>query len=443
MKKEDLLNDLREKLSDSTISQAEYQHILDFLESKKGQSFESIEDIISLSKEWKSFNDNEINKGRSIKVFDIYDIEVYHLQDNQAFIYEGSVLNHCVGNYKIDSHPLVFSIRKNDIPKYTLEISEQGVLLQLYGFQNSIIRSKDFNLINEILEKFFIKKGLVKLINKNIFCGGGYLQISRYEKRFLENHFNQLKIVKLLNQDFLFLHNKISIKKQFDNNILKGNLRKVFIRLLAGANKINILENTWLHFLLNEEEYSEILKLKKGVVYSNKNEYFEWFTSKKINIYDINEHIKIFLTMPLNKQYGNISNIYEYSMKMNIDQFLSSYYTVKDSVIKENFDLLKNVLMFKSDYKTESISGHLLYYLLKIKDEDVLDLTFSNLNLSTFKIKTILSIRIYNEIIKLYENREYSFLFNLFQNIYFDKSFSMDDKFKAINTIEEEINSLF
>lgn len=435
-------------LKKGKIEQNVYQHLIDWINSLNENDIDkfihfTIEELINESNNWsiKVNNLKRTNIGTEKLVFSFNDYEVYHLLDNTAFSYEGFKLNHCLGTYKF--HEGIYSLRKNGERKYTIEIVNQ-IINQIYGLKNSFVKKYDIENVNYIIINFFAKNNLVNSINYNVLNSIGYLRLTYFEKRLFELHFSNTKIIKLLDDYFIFKNNKVSIKKQF-SNINDGNFKNKLLIFLSGENKKNLWENFWIHLILDEKDFNKIFNLTK---YKKNTNYIEWYFSKKIepNIQNIGVLLWGNFLLDENSIYGNfkIEKLLENNNGIKATFFIEFVHTF----FKTKKQFSKNILskidkMLKMNYyfseKIDKRNNSIDYYAIKLLMLGSIDLLKLTVNCDSFcRYKLRYSSKI-KDLIENNSNGNEEFLTEFFKYFYYEEILDKDkDYVNKINLMYKD-----
>lgn len=416
----------------------QYQHLIDWIEHIDKKDVDKflvlpIEELIEESNQWLlKINNNKNNIGEEKLVFSFKEYEIYHLLDEKAFSYEGFQLKHCLGTYKF--HNGIYSLRKNGERKYTIEIVNK-IINQIYGLKNSFVKKEDIEDINQIILNFFSKNNLANSINYNVFNSIGYLRLTYYEKRLFELHFSNTKIIRLLDDYFIFKNNKVSMKKQF-LALNDSDFKNKLLIFLSGDNKKNLWDNFWIHLILDEKDFNKIFKLTKR---KKDSEYVEWYFSKRIEPNILDNEVLLWGHFLLSEEstYGNfkiekiLENNHNISAEYFID-FIHNFFIARKELSQSILEKVKQMIS-KKYYLSEKINNetnNLDYYAIKILmlgSIDILNLTVDNYtSFCRHKLK-------YSEKIKdLIENNmrgNEEFLVEFFKYFYYEAILEKDQAY--------------
>lgn len=370
-------------------------------------------------------------------IYSYNEYDLVFLNNENDIINEGKELDHCLKNDKNHLYESIYSLKKNGESLYTFEVSKEGVLIQLSGLKNSGLKIRDIKIFKHFLNNYLIKQKIVKIINKNSFLKSGWIEISRMNLNLLKKSFIGIKSFNINNQDYVFKNNKLKIKKDILFCLRNKSFKECLIDVLSGDNKLDILNHFYVNNILDEEDYTKILKRRHKLILSDG--YLKWMLHKKIEFYCDKIKMKLFLMIKLENQYGSMQNIYEVNSKIALSGFIIDIFVYKDRIIKENLELFLNLVSFKRENIKEISLNSTVYFLILMNNNMLNDIFMRNYRISEIqKQECLMTVNLADLIIEYDQRNELETLNQIVPslNVIFAKNFPEEKKRRVLDILK-------
>lgn len=370
-------------------------------------------------------------------IYSYNEYDLVFLNNENDIINEGKELDHCLKNDKNHIYESIYSIRKNGKSLYTFEVSKEGVLIQLSGLKNSGLKIRDVKIFKHFLNNYLIKQKIVKIINKNSFLKSGWIEISRMNLNLLKKSFVGIKNFNINNQDYVFKNNKLKLQKEILFCLRNKSFKECLLDVLSGDNKLDVLNHFYANNILDEEDYTKILKRRHKLILSD--EYLKWMLHKNIEFYCDKIKMKLFLMIKLENQYGSMQNIYEFNSKIALSGFIIDIFVYKDRIIKENLELFLNLVSFKRENIKEISLNSTIYFLILMNNKMLNDIFMRNYRISQIqKQECLMTVNLADLIIEYDQRNELETLNQIVPslNIIFAKNFPEEKKRRVLDILK-------
>ena len=195
----------------------EKNHLIEFLTheyaNKNSINFSHFQCVIK-AEEWvRELNKkSNVSVGRIKEVMNFGNLKIVRLLDQDSRSWEGSLMKHCVASYTDQDE--LYSLRDaENIPHCTIEVKEKKIR-QIKGKANGAVKPEYIAPVLKFLNEKKIK------VSSNEMKNIGYQKLKTTS--FFKNNFKNPEFIKLLGETYMYMNNKLILKRSFKNKEIKG-----------------------------------------------------------------------------------------------------------------------------------------------------------------------------------------------------------------------------